>query len=159
MLGNQIVECCLSHVRGVSNSGNWGWCHPTSLFFIGVLRFLSPQKESWRFNSTLRFPPSAHSCRAVLVWSHGELCTNKLWDNVSVGFRVLTSFTKRYTSTRNYSMWLWRAHLRQWNQWAFSGLKGWACWRVCTPLSSSCQADFWDMLPREFARRKPAWIL
>lgn len=118
-----------------------------------------PQKESWRFNSTLRFPPSAHSCRAVLVCSHGELCRNKLWDNGSVGFRVPTSFTKRYTATRNYSMWLWRAHLRQWNQWAFFGLKGWACWRVCTPLSSSCQADFWDMLPREFARRKPAWIL
>lgn len=77
-----------------------------------------------------------------------ELCRNNLWDN-SVCLRVHTGSIKRYAPFGNCPVWLWWAHLKESNQWGICHWKDECAGELRSSLSSSsCQEDFWDMLPR-----------
>lgn len=113
--------------------------------------------------STLSFaslPLPTHT--VFLICSQGELCRNKLWDN-SAGSEfaqalqkdtslpettpchvIVESSSEGMKPTRNF-----------WCRW----MDEHAGEFISSLFSSSCERDLWDVLPRESACRKTAWVL
>lgn len=119
----RLLGVVYSYVSGISRLGTWRRCHPSSYFVIGVLGSVvsshPPRKESGGSILPFAFLPLPALAEQFSSAIRENCAGTSSEITFSVGFRVPTGFTKKYTPTRNYSMWLWRSHLREWNQRGF----------------------------------------